>query len=234
MWVFDAIPLGPLKGVVHLFYHDRMMEYKADNLDVLDMLTPLSARFAKLPPEEKPQHKLLQEVFHKGPFKQHVSGSFNGWVEKDGLDVLAPYVVEVRSSGGTVMHKGCEVELSAIGMTLYLAGYSTLKQVMTKFSKHLPNRNKPRNPDRMPSGQRRAELKAVFEAMNTQELKKGSRAIELPAGSKKDMVEALIKHFAPERKRKGAPAVVPIAVQAEALGDSGDGEGEDGNGEGGL
>ena len=66
--------------------------------------------------------------------------------------------------------------------------------------------------------------------MNLTELKKASKAIDLPIGSKKDMVDALIKRFAPDRKRKRDPAAAPEVVPAEALSNS---DGEDGRGSGG-
>ena len=57
--------------------------------------------------------------------------------------------------------------------------------------------------------------------MSLGELKKASKVIDLPAGSKKEMVDALVKHFAPERKRKRAdtaPPVVPAETGEEQEG----------------
>ena len=218
MWAFNSIPLGPIKSAVDLFYRDRFHEYRADSRDVFDMLSLLEgSRFTELPPEELPKLEMLRGVFFKGPFEYH-----DGWKEKAGMEVLVPYIGVLRSSGGLVWcptsdgHEGCEVELSALGMTLFLANFTLLKSAMTAFGKLLPNRNKPPNPDRMKQGQRRQELRDVFSAVSQVELKKASKVIDLPAGSKKDMIEALIKHFAPERKRKRAPVQVP----AEAVPDS--------------
>ena len=95
------------------------------------------------------------------------------------------------------------VDLSAIGATLYATRMSTLIYARNKFNKLLEDRtHQPKNPDRVKGIERRKELTTLFQAISAAELKKGVKALNLPEGTKGEMVTTLIERFAAKRKRR--------------------------------
>ena len=97
---------------------------------------------------------------------------------------------------------GNEVELSAVGATLYASRMGTLIHARNQFNKLLEDRtHQPKDPDRVKGVERRKELTLFFQAISSEQLKKGVKALNLPDGNKPDMVKALINRFAPKRKR---------------------------------
>jgi hypothetical protein len=98
---------------------------------------------------------------------------------------------------------GSTVDLSAIGATLYATRMSTLIYARNKFNKLLEDRtHQTKNPDRVKGIERRKELTILFQAISAAELKKGVKALNLPEGTKSEMVTTLIERFAAKRKRR--------------------------------
>ena len=145
------------------------------------------------------------------------------------LEDLEPYLNDTRKPAIQVLYKDEEVELDELGATFYLASISTLISASKKFNTHLEGRKRRSlNPERRPQqvpGLRRAELKAAFTAINAAELKKAVRALnqgglELEEGSKGEMIDTLVDHFAPKRRKRGTAAAAAAAGGPDADGDA--------------
>ena len=81
------------------------------------------------------------------------------------------------------------------------------------------------HPERVRGIARREQLETVFSAISAGELKKAVRKVNLPSGTKEEMVETLIKHFAPKRRRGNA--VRPGALEPDPEDDQEDDEREE-------
>ena len=230
-WVFNDIPLGPVKGASHLYYREAITNYNKLSGDMIDLIVQEEgSRFTNLDGDELEHAKLFTKAFTEGPFEQiELPRGRHSWQQMADLEDLEPYLNDTRKPAIQVLYKGEEVELDELGATFYLASISTLIFASKKFNTHLEGRKRRSlNPERRPQqvpGLRRAELKAAFTAINAAELKKAVRALnqgglELEEGSKGEMIDTLVDHFAPKRRKRGTAAAAAAAGGPDADGDA--------------
>jgi hypothetical protein len=151
--------------------------------------------------------KLFAKAIRFGPFEETAPGSCEVFELEDLAETLEVYMPEKLEAGMTIYFEdGTSVELSQVGATLYACKISTLTHVRNQFNKLLDDRKREsKNPEvRVKSIERRTELTTVFTAISADQLKKGVKALGLSEGSKPQMVDMLVKRFAPKRQRKRA------------------------------
>lgn len=212
-WIYHSVPLTQ-QVLKYYAIGAKMSGYSSITKDIYELLMVEElegSRFADLDEDILEHAKLFARVIRYGPFEhlRERPGAANGWevIENDELESLEEYLPEKREKALSVVHEGCELELSELAATLYRGQIYLLTHARNKFNTYLENRiRQPTTVGRVKGVERRKELTTFFNAISSAELKKGMKALGLPEGTKTDMLEALITRFAPKRKRKRAGA----------------------------